>query len=46
MRLTRDKALEALLAKGLGLEDLGHATDVDALEEVVLPELDRVLHRA
>ena len=45
MRLIATQPLEALDAEGLGLEDLGHAADVDALEEVVLSERDGLLQR-
>ena len=38
--LDRHHALEALHAGGLRLEDLRHAADVDALEQVVLAERD------
>ena len=43
--LDREDALEALDAEGLGDEHLGHAADVDALEEQVLAEDGRLLHR-
>jgi hypothetical protein len=36
--LQRDLALEALDAALLGAEDLGHATDAEALEDLVVPE--------
>ena len=36
--LDGEDPLEALDAEGLGREDLRHATDVDALEEEVLPK--------
>jgi hypothetical protein len=36
--LDGDHALEALHAEGLRLEDLGHAADVDALEEQYFPK--------
>ena len=42
--LDRDQPLEALDAKGLGPEHLGHAADVDPLEQVVLAERRRLLH--
>jgi hypothetical protein len=38
-----EQPLEALDAEGLGLEYLGHASDVDPLEEVVLAERDGFL---
>ncbi len=38
--LERNNPLEPLNADGLGLEDLGHAPDIDAFEEVVLAEGD------
>ncbi len=41
----RQEALEALHAKRLGLEDFGHTSDVDPLEEVVLSERDGLLQR-
>src|SRR5581483_74967 len=44
--LDGEQALEALDAERLGLEYLGHAADVDAVEQVVFPELDRLLQRA
>ena len=40
--LDRDDLLEALDAEGLGLEDLGHAADADAIEQEVFPEWDRL----
>jgi hypothetical protein len=40
----RQQPLEALHAEGLGLEHLGHAADVDALEQVALAEWDWLLH--
>jgi hypothetical protein len=43
--LDRDETLEARLSEGLRLEDLRHPPDGDPLQQVVLPELDRVLHR-
>src|SRR5690606_30130623 len=42
--LDRDQPLEALDAVGLGAEHLGHAADVDPLEEIVLAERDGLLH--
>jgi hypothetical protein len=42
--LDGDDLLEALDAVALGLEDLGHATDADAIEEQVLAERDRLSH--
>src|SRR5690606_24340095 len=41
--LDREQPLEALDAIGLRLEDLGHAADVDAVEQPVFSELDRLL---
>ena len=43
MRLTATQPLEALDAERLGLEHLGHAADVDAIEQQVFSELDRLL---
>ena len=43
--LDRDEPFEALDAVGLGAKDLGHTSDVDALEQVVLAERDRLLHQ-
>ena len=40
--LDGEDLLEALDAEGLGLEDLGHAADADALEQEVLAEWDRL----
>src|SRR5205814_9930986 len=43
--LDRDDLLEALDAVALGLEDLCHAADADAIEQQVFPERDRLPHR-
>ena len=43
MRLTATQPLEALDAEGLRAEHLGHAADVDPLEQVILAEGDRLL---
>ena len=40
--LDGEDLLEALDAEGLGLEDLGHAANADALEQDVLAEWDRL----
>ena len=42
--LDGDDLLEALDAVALGLEDLGHPADADALEQQVLAERDRLPH--
>ena len=41
--LDGEQTLEALDAEGFRLPNLGHAADVDAVEELVLSELDRLL---
>jgi hypothetical protein len=40
----RDDLFESLDAVGLGLEDLRHASDADAIEKQVFPEGDRLPH--
>ena len=42
--LDGDHLLEAFDAIALGLEDLGHAADADAIEQQVFPERDRLAH--
>ena len=44
--LDGEDALEPFDAEGLGDEDLGHAADVDPLEQQVLAEEGGLLHRA